>query len=100
MEMLRYRDRNGLWWLGMRRLRKSGRRPSTQPVLGPLAPGGLEFRYLDKGGLPTANPRRVASIGITVTAPPVHLDLDPYSEASMRGRRVDLRVALRNLRRP
>ena len=100
MELLRYRDRNGIWWVGMRRLRKSGRRTQVQPLLGPLAPGGLEFSYFDVNGLVTNTPTEVASIGLTVTAPAPRTQLDPYSATALRRRRVVLRVALRNATQP
>ena len=100
MELLRYRDRNGTWWAGMRRVRKSGRRTQVQPLLGPLAPGGLEFSYFDANGSMTSDPTRVASIGIVVTVPAPRKQFDPYSETALQRRRVVLRVALRNATQP
>lgn len=98
MEMLRYRGGDGLWWLGMRRLRKEGggRRPAVQPLLGPLAPGGLEFSYYDAQGSATTDPTKVASIGILVTAAAPRSQPDAHSAGSLRQRRIAVRVALRN----
>ena len=100
MEMLRYRDGKGEWWLGMRRLRKGGRRPAVQPLLGPLAPGGLEFSYYDAQGSATTDPAKVASIGILVTAAAPRSQRDPHSASSLRRRRIAVRVALRNGNEP
>lgn len=98
MEMLRYRAGNGVWWLGMRRLRKGGgrRRSSVQPLLGPLAPGGLEFSYYDAQGSATTDPAKVASIGILVTAAAPRSEPDAHTAGSLRQRRIAVRVALRN----
>ena len=96
IEMLRYRDRNGAWWLGMRRLRKSGRRPSVQPLLGPLAPGGLEFSYYDADGAPTSIASKVAGIGVIITARGLRSRQNSHSAASIAQRRIAIRVTLRN----
>ena len=98
MEMLRYRAGDGAWWLGLRRLRKGGgsRRPAVQPLLGPLAPGGLEFSYYDAHGSATTDPAKVASIGILVTAAAPRSQRDAHSASSLRRRRIAVRVALRN----
>jgi hypothetical protein len=62
-----YRDRRGDWWLGMRRWGKvTGRWPAIQPVLGPLAPGGVAIEFLDRAGAVTGNPREVALMGFQV----------------------------------
>ncbi len=64
-----YRDRRGDWWLGMRRYGKAtGRWPAIQPVLGPLAPGGIGIEFLDRSGILTGDPREVALLGFQ-TAP-------------------------------
>jgi hypothetical protein len=54
-------------WLGARTYQKrSGTWSGTQPVVGPLSAEGLELAYFDQTGAPTADPSRVARIGITV----------------------------------
>ena len=89
-----YRGGGGLWWVGMRRYRKASRRwPSIQPVLGPIAPGGLRFRYYDAAGVPTEATDRMASVGVTVT--PAAGDEAPH-RALVEQEGLVLRVALRN----
>lgn len=93
-QMRGYRDSRGQWWLGMRRLRKGGGRlPPTQPVLGPVAPGGIEFRYYGRGGVRADGRQTVVSIGLTIT---------PEASRRLRSGRavlpVSLRVALRGAR--
>jgi hypothetical protein len=64
-----YRDSRGQWWLGMRRLQKHRYAwPAIQPVLGPLAAHGVEFRFLDRDGRPTPLARGVARIDVVVRA--------------------------------
>jgi prepilin-type N-terminal cleavage/methylation domain-containing protein len=67
-EMRGYPDRRGRWWLGMRRFPKGAGRPQAiQPVLGPLAPDGVEFRYYDRLGIPVSDPQHVDIIEVTIT---------------------------------
>jgi prepilin-type N-terminal cleavage/methylation domain-containing protein len=54
----------GQYWLGSRSL--SGGESQVQPILGPLAPDGILFRYLDSGGVPTSLPAQVRLISLTV----------------------------------
>lgn len=54
----------GQYWLGSRSV--SGGESQVQPVIGPLAPDGIRFRYLDSGGVPTSLPAAVRLIGLTV----------------------------------
>ncbi len=95
-EILLYRGGDGLWWLGMRRVPQAGGRGRVQPVLGPLAPRGLEFRYYDSQGTPTQSRERVATVRVTVTARAEESmrSLNPF--ASLERRRVVLDIALRN----
>jgi hypothetical protein len=47
----------------------------VQPVLGPVASGGLQFAYFDDTGAATTTPGEVARVGIQVigrTRDPVH----------------------------
>lgn len=66
VEFLVYQDSYGARWLGIRQYSKGGTPGTPQPLLGPLEPGGLKFRYFDAAGNPTTDPRRVVRIGITV----------------------------------
>ena len=93
-----YRDRHGDWWLGSRRMRKSGGWSGTQPVLGPLVPGGIRFTYYDLAGTETAVPTAVARIGIGIAArrgPGA-----PRPDWVAPGDSITLLVALRNNPRP
>lgn len=64
-----YRGSGGQWWLGMRRRQKDRQAwPAIQPVLGPLAAHGVEFRFLDRYGRPTLLSRGVARIDVLVRA--------------------------------
>lgn len=84
-----YGDSRRQWWLGMRRLPKGGvRPPAIQPVLGPLAPDGVAFRYYDRQDQPVHDLQAVVSVGLTI--------LPPTSEhAGFRPPPVTWRVALR-----
>ncbi len=65
VELRGYRDGRGDWWLGVRR--RAGRRWSaTQPVLGPLAAGGLRLSYWHSTGARASSATDVARIGITL----------------------------------
>ncbi len=93
-EIRGYGDSRGQWWLGMRRLRKGrGRSSAIQPVLGPIAPAGLEFRYYDRESAPVGDLQAVVSIGVTIL---------PEASGGPRfgepARPVTLRVALRGAR--
>ncbi len=93
-----YRDRHGDWWLGSRRMRKSGGWSGTQPVLGPLVPGGIRFTYYDRAGAETAVPTAVARIGIGIAAHRGPGARQPDSVAP--GDSITILVALRNNPRP
>lgn len=87
-EINRYRDGGGRWWMGMRRYQKvEGFWPPIQPVVGPLAPGGLEFRGYDAAGAGTEDTDRVTGIGATV--------LVAGETARRTTRSLEVRVALR-----
>jgi len=93
-EIRGYGDSRGQWWLGMRRFRKGGGRPpAIQPVLGPIAPDGIEFRYYDREDALAGDSQAVVSIGFTIL---------PETSGSPRfgepARPVTLRVALRGAR--
>lgn len=90
-----YADAGGTWWIGMRRFnRASGRWPAVQPVVGPIAPGGLRFRYYDAAGEPTQTARHVAWLDVVIAvrgaAPRA-----PHREA-LEGSGTTLRLTLRN----
>jgi len=50
---------DGRWYLSARSVSGGG---TAQPVLGPLAAGGLAFEYLDENGVATGDRRRVRAI--------------------------------------
>jgi len=67
VEVLLYADAAGDQWLGGRQYTKaSGTWTNTQPIVGPLAAGGLALTYYDTLGVVTAVPADVARIAITV----------------------------------
>ncbi|MFQ5703386.1 MAG: PilW family protein [Gemmatimonadales bacterium] len=63
---LQYRGGDGQIWLGVGEWKKGRGWTSTQPVAGPLAPGGLRFTYLDGVGNRTAIPANVAAIQVVL----------------------------------
>jgi prepilin-type N-terminal cleavage/methylation domain-containing protein len=66
-QALLYRDASGDQWLGGRTWQKrTGSWSGTQPIVGPLSPAGLALEYFDPAGEPTADPSRVARVGIRV----------------------------------
>jgi prepilin-type N-terminal cleavage/methylation domain-containing protein len=94
-EMKGYRDSRGEWWVGMRRYHKAdGRWPVIQPVLGPIASGGLVLMYRGPGGLPTDAPDRAATVDLAV-AVPRGAARSPHSAVTGEGW-LNLRVTLRN----
>lgn len=99
-EIKGYPDSRGDWWVGMRRYSKSSNRwPSIQPLLGPIAPWGLTFRYFDSNGAPTRAPDQVAAIEIAVAVAPGRAA--PPHATVVADRWMTARVTLRNaLRRP
>ena len=93
-EMRGYEDSRGQWWLGMRRFRKgAGGHPPIQPVLGPVAPRGIEFTPYDRGGVEVADRQIVVSIGLTITP-----EASRQSRFRSGARPISLRVALRGAR--
>jgi len=66
--MLSYEDRQSTAWLGLKEWKGGSGWSVTQPVLGPLAPNGLRFEYLDGNGRPTSQPGDVAVVAITLVA--------------------------------
>lgn len=74
MKLKAYQDTRGDWWLGRQSRNAAGSWATIQPVLGPLAPNGLQFAYFDQLGAVEAVAANVARIEITVigkTAVPV-----------------------------
>jgi prepilin-type N-terminal cleavage/methylation domain-containing protein len=93
-QVLTYTDALGDAWLGARQSAK-GSWSTTQPLLGPLAAGGLQFAYFDSTGAVTAVPADVARIGISVSG----MTREPVRSAGHMQRVVDsltTQVALRN----
>ena len=79
-EYRRYRDAQGLWWLGVRNPSGSGW-SSSSPVAGPLkGRGGLQLRYLDATLAPTTFPDSVALIEADIAA----ADARPFSAPGHR----------------
>ena len=79
----------------MRRYDKADRRwPVIQPVLGPIASGGLVLRYLGPDGLPTDAPDRVTTLDLAVAVPRGKAR-PPHSAVTGEGW-LNLRVTLRN----
>ncbi|MDH3291913.1 MAG: prepilin-type N-terminal cleavage/methylation domain-containing protein [Gemmatimonadota bacterium] len=66
MQVLTYTDGLGDDWLGARQYVKGTGWTTTQPVIGPLESGGLQFTYFDSLGVATTTPTEVARIGVTV----------------------------------
>lgn len=69
-EVRLYRGGDGRWWLGERRYGKTTGWPTIQPLLGPLEPRGLEFRYRDATGQPAATRAGVALVEIAIKPSP------------------------------
>jgi prepilin-type N-terminal cleavage/methylation domain-containing protein len=66
-QVLLYRDASGDSWLGGREFQKAaGTWATTQPIVGPLSPAGLELTYFDSTGAATALPGNVVRVGIAV----------------------------------
>ncbi len=65
-----YRAADGGWYLGFRDCLVTRATPcaTVQPVSGPYARGGLQFRFLDSADTPTADPRRVSRIDVVLRA--------------------------------
>lgn len=101
LQLRRYADPGGVWWLGMRRVRKSdGRWPNLQPLLGPLEANGFEFRYYDDAGRATERPAAVSSIVVTVSAAASRRGPTRRHDAASSRNRLEFRVVLRNNPRP
>ena len=66
MRILTYQDVAGDEWLGAQINVKGSGWTTTQPMLGPLAPGGLTLTYADETGSTTSQEEDVARIGMTV----------------------------------
>ncbi len=74
VQVLSYNGADGNVWMGMRRFVKAGGWTDVEPLLGPLAPGGLTFTYYDAAGNVTNVPADVRRIRLAVigeTAVPV-----------------------------
>jgi prepilin-type N-terminal cleavage/methylation domain-containing protein len=66
--MARYVDGTGAYYLGMQTQNESDLSWSTmQPVVGPLAVGGLALTYFDTLGVATTTAARIARIGVLLT---------------------------------
>ncbi len=98
-QLFTYADANGDYWMGVRTYSKSSGWGSVQPVLGPVAQGGLQFAYFDSTGAVTANRNGVARVGIQA----IGRSVQPVRSISgQTGYVVDTlttHVALRNNRR-
>ncbi len=66
VQLFTYPDLAGAFWMGSRVFGKSGGWGDVQPVLGPIANGGLRFTYFDANGVATTNRSAVARVGIQV----------------------------------
>jgi len=97
VQITAYRDRGGVWWLGVRLSGKAGGWGGIQPVLGPLSPGGLRFSYHAASGAATGEPREVRRIVAVAAARPARVAWGalPDLEDSVR-----IEIGLRNGRRP
>ncbi len=60
MEVRLYQS-GGRWWVGARSVSNG---EVIQPVIGPLAPGGLEFQFVDRAGGTVSNPTTVSLIKV------------------------------------
>lgn len=65
-----YRASDGGWYLGFRDCLVTRTTPcaTVQPVSGPYARGGVQFRFLDSTDTPTTDPRRVSRIDVVLRA--------------------------------
>jgi len=65
-----YRAADGAWYLGFRDCLSTRATPcaTVQPVSGPYARGGLQFRFLDSAETPTTDPHRVSRIDVVLRA--------------------------------
>ena len=82
VRMMSYQDASGVTWLGVQRYNKQSGWSTLQPVVGPLAPGGLRFAYYDSTGAVTADSSKVARVEVTVigrTSQPVRLSTGSMS---------------------
>lgn len=66
VELFTYPDVAGDLWLGTRLFTKGSGWGSVQPILGPVAQGGLRFAYFDSTGAVTATRADIARVGIQV----------------------------------
>lgn len=83
-EVRLYRGGDGAWWLGERRYSKLTGWPTIQPLLGPLVPGGLEFRYRDANGQPAAVASEVGLIEIAIQPAPTTPGTTPLPASLIR----------------
>jgi len=60
---LLYRGSDGAWYVGMNEAGGG----SVQPLIGPVAAGGLHFTYVDSIGEETSDPARVVAVALQVT---------------------------------
>ena len=67
-QLLLYHDSRRVYWLGWKEWRLGSGWSITQPVLGPLAPAGLRFEYLDSSGRATNSPSSTAVITLKLVA--------------------------------
>jgi type II secretory pathway pseudopilin PulG len=63
-----YADGRGQWWVGLQSRDPASAAPrgTIQPALGPIAPKGLSFGYVDGQGTPVRDPAGAARLRITV----------------------------------
>jgi hypothetical protein len=96
--VLTYADARGDAWLGLQQYNKGSGWTRTQPFLGPLASGGVQFVYYDTAGATTNIPAEVARVSIAVPG----MTQQPVRQGSSLARLVDTlatEVAIRNNRR-
>ncbi len=92
VEVLTYPDVYGRWWMGVRGY-DDGAWSALQPLVGPVTADGLRLRFLDLNGAVTADPTRVARVGIAVTGESMGIVADAGGYAIQA---LSTEVALRN----
>lgn len=63
-----YQSTGDRWWLGHKTANRAGAWTTMQPILGPLASGGLRLSPLDSLGNPVGTTTGIASIKVVVAA--------------------------------
>ncbi|KPJ92545.1 MAG: hypothetical protein AMS18_07205 [Gemmatimonas sp. SG8_17] len=68
LEELTLLSSGGRWWMAQRTASRAGAWTTPQPLLGPLAAGGLALAYLDSTGAAAGTLNDIASVAITLRA--------------------------------